>query len=55
MTVQRLVGLLTARLEHLERLRATAEQQGDVSQVVQIETELAETRYTLDRIRTLPQ
>jgi hypothetical protein len=53
MNLDDLLNLAKARILHLEQLRRMAAQQGDVTSIARLETEIAETQSTLDKLHTL--
>ena len=54
MTIPELIKLLQNRIAALNGLKATATAQGDVEQVVMLETQIEQTQLTLDQLRSLP-
>lgn len=55
MTIAQLIEMTKARLANLSQLRESAVRVGDVQQVLQADSDLAETQKTLDQLQSLPQ
>lgn len=53
MNLDDLIRLLQARLTSLNGARATAAAAGDIGRVGELDTEIAQTQITLDKVRTL--
>jgi hypothetical protein len=52
-TLSELIKLLQNRIAALNGLKSTATAQGDVEQVVALETQIEQTQLTLDQLRSL--
>jgi hypothetical protein len=50
MTVEELIDLATRRIQYLAAQRSHAEQIGDLTRIIQLEAEIAETQNTLNKL-----
>lgn len=53
MTISELISLLENQITTLNGLRITAYQLGDVSRVIEIDTQITETKNTILQLRSL--
>lgn len=54
MTLAELIQLVSYKLAALNSARASAVSVGDLSQVVSLDAQIAQTQHTLDQLRSLP-
>jgi hypothetical protein len=53
MSISELIQLVSYKLSALNSARASAVSVGDLSQVVSLDTQIAQTQLTLDQLKTL--